>query len=111
MPSKPPGPSRRATTAVSCRRLCAHLRQLPCRHAHALPQGASQRRARNQRRHDAPLTSRLRNGQLDIAFVACTPDLSDCHSRCIWHEPLLAVLLADHALAGDDGVPGTTSPG
>ncbi len=46
----------------------------------------------------------LRADQLDIAFVAGAPELSDCHSRRIWHEPLLAILPADHPLAGNDGV-------
>lgn len=46
----------------------------------------------------------LRDDQLDIAFVAGAPDLPDCHSRRIWHEPLLAVLPANHPLAESDGV-------
>lgn len=46
----------------------------------------------------------LRTGQLDIAFIAGAPDLSDCHSRRIWHEPLLAALPVDHALAGNISV-------
>lgn len=48
--------------------------------------------------------AQLRADQLDIAFVAGAPDLSDCHSRRIWHEPLFAVLPADHALAANGGV-------
>ena len=46
----------------------------------------------------------LRADQLDIAFVAGAPDLPDCHSRRIWHEPLVAVLPANHALAERDSV-------
>lgn len=41
----------------------------------------------------------VRTRQLDIAFVAGTPELPDCHSRCIWHERLFAVLPANHPLA------------
>lgn len=50
------------------------------------------------------IIAQLRADQLDIAFVAGAPDLSDCHSRRIWHEPLFAVLPADHALAANGGV-------
>lgn len=50
------------------------------------------------------ITSLLRADQLDIAFVAGAPDLPDCHSRRIWHEPLLAVLPANHPLADSDDV-------
>jgi len=46
----------------------------------------------------------LRADQLDIAFIAGAPDLPDCHTRRIWHEPLLAVLSTEHRLAQDDGV-------
>lgn len=46
----------------------------------------------------------LRADQLDIAFVAGAPDLPDCHSRRIWHEPLLAALPADHPLANSESV-------
>lgn len=46
----------------------------------------------------------LRTRQLDIAFVAGEPNLPDCHSRRVWHEQLLAVLPADHSLAGNAGV-------
>lgn len=43
---------------------------------------------------------KLRADQLDVAFVAGTPELPDCHSRRIWTEPLLAVLPEQHPLAG-----------
>jgi len=41
----------------------------------------------------------LRADRLDVVFVAGTPELSDCHSRRIWTEPLLAVLPDRHLLA------------
>ena len=41
----------------------------------------------------------LRAGRLDVAFVAGTPQLPDCHSRRTWTEPLLAVLPERHPLA------------
>ena len=41
----------------------------------------------------------LRANRLDVVFVAGTPELSDCHSRRIWTEPLLAVLPDRHLLA------------
>ncbi|MEO3434608.1 LysR family transcriptional regulator [Inquilinus sp. CAU 1745] len=41
----------------------------------------------------------LRADQLDVAFVAGTPELPDCHSRPIWTEPLVAVLPERHQLA------------
>lgn len=46
----------------------------------------------------------LRNRQLDIAFVAGVPDLSDCHARRLWQERLFAVLPADHSLATRENV-------
>ena len=42
----------------------------------------------------------LRADRLDVAFVAGTPELPDCHTRPIWTEPLLAVLPEGHRLAG-----------
>ncbi|MCR8493433.1 LysR family transcriptional regulator [Brucella anthropi] len=47
---------------------------------------------------------RLRADQLDVVFVAGTPDLPDCHSRPIWTEPLLAVLPEQHPLAAQPAV-------
>lgn len=41
----------------------------------------------------------LRADRLDIAFVAGTPELPDCHSRKIWTEPLVAALPDRHPLA------------
>ncbi len=46
----------------------------------------------------------LRADRLDVVFVAGTPELSDCHSRRIWTEPLLAVLPDRHLLAERSGV-------
>ncbi|QOG06366.1 LysR family transcriptional regulator [Aureimonas sp. OT7] len=46
----------------------------------------------------------LRADRLDVAFVAGRPDLPDCHSRCIWTEPLLAALPERHPLAGRSAV-------
>ncbi|MFE3839248.1 LysR family transcriptional regulator [Pseudogemmobacter sonorensis] len=41
----------------------------------------------------------LRADRLDVAFVAGSPELPDCHTRPIWTEPLVAVLPQDHRLA------------
>ena len=38
----------------------------------------------------------LRADRLDIVFIAGTPELPDCLSRCMWTEPLLAVLSERH---------------
>ena len=46
----------------------------------------------------------LRADRLDIVFVAGAPELPDCHSRCIWTEPLMAVLPEWHRLAGQSAV-------
>ncbi|HEY4201559.1 MAG TPA: LysR family transcriptional regulator [Devosiaceae bacterium] len=46
----------------------------------------------------------LRADRLDVAFVAGTPELPDCHTRPIWTEPLLAVLPERHPLAGQQAV-------
>lgn len=46
----------------------------------------------------------LRAGRLDVAFVAGTPELPDCHSRPIWTEPLVAVLPDGHRLAGETAI-------
>lgn len=48
----------------------------------------------------------LRAGRLDVAFVAGSPALPDCHSRPIWTEPLLAVLPTRHPLAAQPSVHG-----
>lgn len=46
----------------------------------------------------------LRADRLDVAFVAGTPELPDCHTRPIWTEPLVAVLPQDHRLAGQSAI-------
>ncbi|MCW5707392.1 MAG: LysR family transcriptional regulator [Shinella sp.] len=46
----------------------------------------------------------LRADQLDVAFVAGSPELPDCHTRLIWTEPLVAVLQERHPLAGQPTV-------
>jgi DNA-binding transcriptional LysR family regulator len=46
----------------------------------------------------------LRTDQLDIAFVVGAPEPSDCHSRRIWTEPLVAALPDIHPLAGRDHI-------
>ena len=46
----------------------------------------------------------LRADRLDVAFVAGTPELPDCHSRPIWTEPLVAVLPDRHRLAGQSAI-------
>ena len=46
----------------------------------------------------------LRADRLDVAFVAGTPELPDCHTRPIWTEPLVAVLPDGHRLAGQSAV-------
>lgn len=46
----------------------------------------------------------LRADRLDVAFVAGSPELPDCHSRPIWTEPLVAVLPERHRLAGQSAV-------
>lgn len=46
----------------------------------------------------------LRADRLDVAFVAGTPDLPDCHTRPIWTESLLAVLSERHGLAAQPSV-------
>ncbi|WP_293409452.1 LysR family transcriptional regulator [Phenylobacterium sp.] len=46
----------------------------------------------------------LRADQLDVTFVAGTPEFPDCHSRRIWSERLLAALPSRHPLAEGAGV-------
>lgn len=43
--------------------------------------------------------TQLRADRLDIAFVAGTPELPDCHARQMWTEPLVAALPDRHRLA------------
>lgn len=46
----------------------------------------------------------LRANNLDVAFIAGNPELSDCHTRPIWTEPLVAVLPEGHLLASQAAV-------
>jgi len=46
----------------------------------------------------------LRADRLDVAFVAGTPELPDCHTRPIWTEQLVAVLPDGHRLAGQSAI-------
>ena len=41
----------------------------------------------------------VRQGHLDVAFVAAATELPDCHTRPIWTEQLVAVLQDNHCLA------------
>lgn len=46
----------------------------------------------------------LRANRLDVAFVAGTPEMPDCHTRPIWTEPLVAVLPDGHRFAGQSAI-------
>ena len=46
----------------------------------------------------------LRADRLDVAFVAGTPELPDCHTRPVWTESLVAVLPDRHRLAGQPAI-------
>lgn len=46
----------------------------------------------------------VRDGKLDVAFVVGAVEAPDCHSREFWHEQLLIVLPADHALASTSAI-------
>jgi DNA-binding transcriptional LysR family regulator len=41
----------------------------------------------------------LRDGRLDLAFMACTHEIPDLHSRVIWHDRLMVALSVRHPLA------------
>jgi len=53
----------------------------------------------------------LRAGRLDIAFVAGAPELSDCHTRVIWTEPLVVALPERHHLGSQVAVTWTDLAG
>lgn len=46
----------------------------------------------------------LREGQLDLAFMACTHELADLNSRVIWCDRLMAALPVSHYLARESDV-------
>ncbi len=41
----------------------------------------------------------VREGRLDVAFMACTHEIPDLNSRAIWHDRLMVALPARHPLA------------
>ncbi|WP_448145780.1 LysR substrate-binding domain-containing protein [Labrys miyagiensis] len=47
---------------------------------------------------------RVREGDLDVAFVMGKHSIEDCHSRQLWTEPLVVALSSDHPLALHDEV-------
>ncbi len=46
----------------------------------------------------------VREGRLDLAFMACTHEIPDLNSRVIWKDRLMAALPAGHPLAALPGV-------
>lgn len=46
----------------------------------------------------------VREGNLDIAFMAGTYEIPDLHSRVVWHDRLMAALPPTHPLAGRPSV-------
>lgn len=46
----------------------------------------------------------LREGKLDIAFMAGTYEIPDLHSRVVWHDRLMAALPPTHPLTGRPSV-------
>ena len=46
----------------------------------------------------------VREGKLDVAFVAGALNAPDCHSRLLWCEPMIIALPADHPLAEREAV-------
>lgn len=46
----------------------------------------------------------VRDGRLDIAFMACIHDVPDLNSRVIWRDQLRVALAATHPLAADENV-------
>lgn len=46
----------------------------------------------------------VREGKLDIAFMACDHEIPDLHSRVIWRDRLMAALPPMHALAANPDV-------
>lgn len=50
------------------------------------------------------IVMQLRAGQLDVTFVAGSPEIPDCHSRCLWDERLFVALPSSHPLAEGAGI-------
>lgn len=46
----------------------------------------------------------VREGRLDLAFVAGAVNVPDCHARLMWCEPMAIALSLDHPLAGQDAI-------
>lgn len=46
----------------------------------------------------------VREGKLDVAFMACTHEIPDLNSRVIWQDRLMVALPASHALAAQPDV-------
>lgn len=46
----------------------------------------------------------VRDGRLDIAFMACTHEIPDLHSRVIWRDRLMVALSVSHPLAARQDV-------
>ncbi|WP_236020364.1 LysR family transcriptional regulator [Brucella anthropi] len=46
----------------------------------------------------------LREGRLDVAFMACTHEIPDLNSRVIWRDRLMTALPATHPLAAQPDV-------
>jgi len=46
----------------------------------------------------------VREGNLDIAFVAGAVNAPDCHSRLLWCEPIVVALPLDHPLMGRNAI-------
>lgn len=46
----------------------------------------------------------VREDRLDVAFMACTHELPDLHSRVIWRDRLMVVMSEAHPLAGLDRI-------
>ncbi|MDK4723428.1 LysR substrate-binding domain-containing protein [Rhizobium sp. CNPSo 3968] len=46
----------------------------------------------------------VREDQLDVAFMACTHEIPDLHSRIIWHDRLMVVMREAYPLAQCDRI-------
>lgn len=52
----------------------------------------------------AEMTTLIREGRLDVAFIAGATHAPDCHSRPLWCEPLVVALPSDHELLRQDTI-------